>query len=412
MKKFEEFIKELVLKDFNRPAKVEYDSDKTLQKLIDVGTKQWLDTGQLEKAKPLWKKQFTALTTNNTLVNQVIQQGIFDDLIPKVSSEISSFKKDISQDELITEIGFILNCRVAMRLVENFNCLVSVELHPKFGQDIEKSVYYGTRYYNVLPTNFIVKVPLTPEGFIIARKLSKNNIPVNFTLGFSARQNYLAGAISNPAYVNVFMGRLNSVISDNKLGDGNYAGEKATMATQVCLNELKKKYKDIKTLLIGASIRSGQQMADLAGIDVFTCPPKAVEEFYKLNLKPEDIKNQLGRKFEVKFNDSSIEKKYGFDALWNISDEFKKVIDDLRKENLDDYDGKKLVNFLSKKDESNILYEFSEQDLAEIKKDGKIPKLDKWVERKAPLDYLMTVSAIKSFETDQEALDNRIKEKI
>jgi len=70
------------------------------------------------------------------------------------------------------------------------------------------------------------------------------------------------------------------------------------------------------------------------------------------------------------------------------------------------------VNFLSKKDESNILYEFSEQDLAEIKKDGKIPKLDKWVERKAPLDYLMTVSAIKSFETDQEALDNRIKEKI
>src|SRR6266571_882045 len=39
-------------------------------KLRSVGTDLWLDTGNLEEARSLWTREFTSLTTNNTLANQ------------------------------------------------------------------------------------------------------------------------------------------------------------------------------------------------------------------------------------------------------------------------------------------------------------------------------------------------------
>src|SRR5205823_14954255 len=35
--------------------------------LRDLGTALWLDTGDLEEARSLWTRQFSNLTTNNTL---------------------------------------------------------------------------------------------------------------------------------------------------------------------------------------------------------------------------------------------------------------------------------------------------------------------------------------------------------
>ena len=72
----------------------------------------------------------------------------------------------LSEDELVMEIGFVINCRIALRLVEAFKVKVSVELHPAISRDIEKSVEYGKRYFRVCPESFIIKVPLPPEGCI------------------------------------------------------------------------------------------------------------------------------------------------------------------------------------------------------------------------------------------------------
>ena len=56
-------------------------SNAGLAKLKALGTQTWLDTGNLEEAAKLWKSEMTALTTNNTLANQVVQTGIMDDLL-------------------------------------------------------------------------------------------------------------------------------------------------------------------------------------------------------------------------------------------------------------------------------------------------------------------------------------------
>ena len=77
---------------------------------------------------------------------------------------------------------------------------------------------------------------------------------------------------------------MNSLIVDNKLGDGSYVGEKATLASQAAIRKLRRE-KHIDTLQIGASFRAGGQVRDLAGIDVMTIPPKVASEFLALNLK-------------------------------------------------------------------------------------------------------------------------------
>ena len=86
--------------------------------------------------------------------------------------------------------------------------------------------------YNLCPEQFIVRVPLTPSGLIAMRRLREGGIPVNFTLGFSARHNCIATAFGAPSYVNVFLGRLNSYMADHDLDDGKLVGEKAVLASQ------------------------------------------------------------------------------------------------------------------------------------------------------------------------------------
>ena len=64
------------------------DSDPLLARLKALGTEVWIDTGELEKAQEIWKDELTALTTNNTLANQVVQSGIMDKVIEDTIREI------------------------------------------------------------------------------------------------------------------------------------------------------------------------------------------------------------------------------------------------------------------------------------------------------------------------------------
>lgn len=41
----------------------------------------WLDTGNAEAAGEVWSPEIEALTTNNTLVNQVVQTGAMDGVV-------------------------------------------------------------------------------------------------------------------------------------------------------------------------------------------------------------------------------------------------------------------------------------------------------------------------------------------
>ena len=244
------------------------------------GTGLWLDTGDIDAIRSLWTREFSALTTNNTLLNKEVQKGIYDDLVPEAAGLLRAQCPDIAEPQLILEIAFVLNAVHGLRLVSTFDADVSVELHTDLARDADSSYQYGKRFAAIEPDRFIVKIPLTPEGLVAARRLSDDGIRVNFTLGFSARQNHLIARLSRPAWVNVFMGRLNSFVADNGLGDGRNVGEKSTLASQREVRALRESGLAVRQ--IGASIRSGQQVLDLIGIDVMTIPTRAAREFTEI----------------------------------------------------------------------------------------------------------------------------------
>ena len=394
MKTLEQTVHDFVRQDFRHQfgkPDIAVKDDIEWQKLKAAGTRLWLDTGDIDEATKLWNSSFDALTTNNTLLNKEIQKGIYDKLIVEAAKLLG----DLDPKKLVLEIAFILNAHHALRLVSRFDANVSVELHTDLSNDVERTVYYGKRYYAICPERFIVKVPLTPAGYLGARKLVQAGIPINFTLGFSARHNYVAALVPQPKFCNVFMGRLNSYVADNKLGSGENVGEKATLATQRELLTLRGRS---ETKLIGASIRSGAQIGDLAGVDVMTMPTKAAAEYRAKPLAT--VKSCVQNDPPVDFG--------GGDTLWKVTPEFRAAVDALLK-NADALTPADLQSRLP----SDFLPRWTETDIKTATKDGKIPVYATWKSRldsgQIGLDALMNLSALQSFVSDQTALDDRIR---
>ena len=384
-----------------------FQSDPTMARFKETGTELWIDTGDLEKAQSIWKSEFSALTTNNTLANQVVQTGVMDEVIHQTISRLNEVASGLTKEERVTEVGFVINCHIALRLVRAFKTKVSIELHPSMSRNIGRTLDYARRYYRVCPEYFIVKIPLTPEGYLSVRTLRKEGMPINFTLGFSARQNYLAARLSNPEFVNVFLGRLNQVVSENSVGGGDLVGEKVTLATQEALLRVRKQYPEVGTRLIGASIRSGEQVAFLAGLDVMTIPPSAMEEFLKMKHPVGTMSSNIGKDINPEIDFSHLHGPR-FHKLWEVPDAFVQFVNDLlASTNLDSMNGGEMESFCRERN-VDLFYPFSPAQLKKILDLGKIPRLGEWSQEVALVD-LMTQSALQSFSKDQASLDDRIR---
>jgi transaldolase len=381
-------------------------SDPLWARLRELGTELWLDTGNLEEASALWTRELTALTTNNTLANQVVQTGVMDDIVKRAVHTLIDSDPDIPEEAMIMDLGFLVNCRVALRLVEALDARVSVELHPSVADDIERTVYWAERYYRVCPERFTIKIPHSPEGLVAVAQCREKGIPINYTLGFSARQNYLAASLSNPNYVNVFLGRLNSFVSDNRLGNGKLVGEKATLASQAAIDELKRQGR-AETQQIAASMRDAEQVADLAGVDVFTMPAKVAKAFIESNPNPSKLADQTDRQYEPEFSPSADIKSVA--ALWEVNEEVKRLAEELYRTGPTKLTGEE-VREADADIGAGMFHRFSSLEVVDIREQGKIPNWSRWEDEKnVPLDDLFTQSALQSFAVDQAALDDRLR---
>jgi len=397
-----EDIRTYILKSVNE-EKIKPAGDSFWRNLNNAGTEIWLDTGDMEMASGLWTKEMSALTTNNTLLNNEIQKGIYDNLIP----ELRELVKDFSADEQVMEIAFILNAYHGLRLVKKFGGLVSVELHTNTADDLDAIVKYGKRYYDICPDNFLVKVPFTASGLLGARKLGEAGVRVNFTLEFSARFNVLVSLIARSSYCNVFMGRIAAYMIDNDLGDGEWVGEKAVISSQRWLNKLAIE-DQVKTKLIVASLREAGQLKSLAGVNVYTIPPAVAEE--GRNTLDGIFDSQVNTDYRAEFfNDS--EKEFRLDTIWEVKNEelrFARYIDKNVPET-----GEELSSIARDMGCSDIFPEFTEEELKWIKEDGKIPNHSRWAGRIAKgefaVDTLLSLAGLATFANDQEKLDQRIK---
>ena len=394
-------IRDFVLKNLDEKL-IKGVRDPFWQSLRETGTELWLDTGDIDEAEANWTAEMSALTTNNTLLNNEIQKGIYDSFI----SEAKSIVKDLPADDRVKEIAFILNARHGLRLAKKFGGFVSVELHTDTAYDIKAIEYYGKRYHEICPDQFIVKVPYTAEGLLGARRLKDSGVRINFTLEFSARENVIVTRVARPDYLNVFLGRVGAYMINNKLGDGSGAGEKAVTASQKWVTALSAG-NPWRTKLIAASLRNHNQLELLAGTDVFTMPPKvAASGHASLSGK---FSSMIHENYDVNQFESA--KGSGIEKFWDVDDKVLRLAERLTT-NVP-ATGSELIHIATEEGCRDMFPVLTVEEKKFIVSDGKIPVHSRW-EKKisdgeiAP-DTLLTLAGLASFTADQEMLDQRIR---
>lgn len=395
-------ITEFILKGIDEKPVIARD-DIFWDSLRKTGTQLWLDTGDMEEAESNWTAEMSALTTNNTLINNEIQKGIYDDFI----SEAKPLVSGLPGDEKVREIAFILNARHGMRLAKRFGGSVSVELHTDTAHDLKAIEYYGKRYHEINPQQFIVKVPYTATGLLGARILRNAGIRINFTLEFSARENVLVTMVARPDYLNVFLGRIGAYMVSNKLGDGSGAGEMAVLSTQRWVTKLSK-LNPWPTRLIAASLRNFGQLELLAGTDVYTMPPK-VASAGRASLSG-NFSCRLNENYMVDMNEAA--KGTGVEKFWEVDGKVEKLALELSARVPGS--GDELVERVHEAGCGDMFPLLSAEEYERIDREGKIPVFTTWEEkiRKGLIapDTLLTLAGLASFTSDQAMLDRRIRD--
>lgn len=408
-------VRELVTEEFTPhfdQLEDEFSSHPLWRRATELGGEVWLDSGDMEAIGRNWTREFSALTTNNTLLNREVQKGTYDELIVRAAELLDQFP-DLTERDRKLEMAFILNARHGLRLVEEFDVHVSVEEHTDLARDVEGAVRYARRFYAVCPERFYVKIPFTPEGLVATRRVSEEGIPVNHTLGFAARQNYVITRLARPAFCNVFMGRLNSFVADNGLGRGELVGEKALLASQRIVRELRRE-RGLETRQIGASFREGGQVELLVGLDVMTLPPKVAEGFLGLGLDPDDLADRTGEHYEPALKEGLDPAEVRLETLWEVGDRLKGCVDELAERDFPSFTGPQVVEFFQERGCGDVFPRWTDEQVQTSAEEGKIPVLENWADLlssgRIGLDALMNLAGYNHFNNDQVEMDEHVRE--
>ncbi len=381
------------------------------RRLRELGTELWLDSGDIDAISEVWTREFTGLTTNNTLLSREIQKGHYDGLIERAAALLDDYPL-LGEEERKIEIAFILNTHHALRLAARFGAHVSVEEHTSLTDDLEGAINYARRFHAICPDRFYVKLPFSAAGLLAARRASEEGVAVNHTLGFSARQNYLIARVARPAFVNVFLGRLNRVVVDNGLGSGEHVGERATLASQQVVRALRERH-GIRTRQIAAGLREARQVADLAGVDVITMPPKVAREFLDCGVEPGDLRDMTGETFDVSVDEAQAG-GLRLGSLWDLNEEVVACAEALERRRLDTFTPVRLRRFCRRHGCGDVLVKWTDQQVATSAEEGKIPSVANWrrelADGQVALDSLMSLAGWNSFRRDQDAMDHRVEE--
>lgn len=124
--------------------------------------------------------------------------------------------------------------------------------------------------------NMVVKIPMTKDGLIAVKELTKQGIKTNVTLVFSVNQALLA-AKAGATFVSPFVGRLDDISEDGV--------QLIYDIVDVFTNY------DIKTEIIAASIRHPMHVVECAkaGADIATIPYKVIMQMIKHPLTDQGI---------------------------------------------------------------------------------------------------------------------------
>lgn len=286
---------------------------------------------------------------------------------------------------------------------------VSLQVHMGL-TELPRHVMEIGRCIRHLVPSAIVKIPFAPhapECFIVSRDLENENIPVNFTSTFSARQVVAAALLCNVTRTNIFMGRIDQGLQACLLG------AHVDLEAQRALRRLRKDV-GVKTQLIVASIRHWESLKYTAGCDVYTAPVSVLRDWMTQDqIRPEEVTSRLEDSYADRLGVSAEAlPRVGEERiarLYRVERPFIEFLTEYRstKEWQTLTDGDALYKRFEEAGFGDCFYSPSREDWTEIRR-AKVPDLDAPLTQKIPLDTLYSLMADADFEKHQREMDDRI----
>lgn len=244
----------------------------TLEQIREV-TEIVADTGDLEAVR---RYQPVDCTTNPSIILSSARNPASRNLIER---EIESCRTMGLEPSTIAErLTVALGCELA-RLVPG---RVSTEVDPRHSFDIEKSIAQAREIVaeydrrGVQSDRILIKLAATWEGIQAARVLQKEGIDCNLTLIFSFSQ-AIACADAGVYLISPFVGRITDWY---KKAEGKTDFLPPVDPGVRSVSRIYNHYKanGIRTIVMGASFRTTDQVKALAGCDKLTVAPALLDQ--------------------------------------------------------------------------------------------------------------------------------------
>ena len=195
--------------------------------------------------------KFFVDTANIDEISELSDMGIVDGVTTNPSL---IYKSGRDFKEVIKEIARIISGPISAEVT-------SLNKNEMINQGLELSK---------IANNIVIKVPLTENGLIACKTLSKKSIKVNVTLCFSSSQALIAAKMG-ASFISPFIGRLDDI-----------SNEGLSLIEEIITIYNNYPHK-LNTEVLVASIRSPLQVSQVAqmGADVATIPPNIIKQMIK-----------------------------------------------------------------------------------------------------------------------------------
>ncbi|NBS11866.1 MAG: transaldolase [Gammaproteobacteria bacterium] len=210
-------------------------------------------------------------TTNPSLVYKAVQD-------PALAASVQSIRDALASGAITTvaDAAERLAVSLGVRIAQRIPGFVSTEVDARFSYDTDASIQAAKRiiqlYANagIAKERILIKLAATWEGISACRQLEAEGIQCNLTLIFSDAQ-ALAAARAQATLISPFVGRIYDWFIARQQIPSSAAQDPGVMSVQ----RIHRLYKShgVRTIIMGASFRTVDQVLALAGCDRLTISP-------------------------------------------------------------------------------------------------------------------------------------------
>jgi len=193
-----------------------------------------------------------------------------------------------SQDDQASHALDKLGVNFGLEILKIIPGRVSTEIDARLSFDTESTVKKAREIIALYKTSgiekerILIKVASTWEGIEAAKTLEKEGIHCNLTLLFSLVQ-AAACAEAQVTLISPFAGRITDFFKEKEKKAGYPAHEDPGVLSVQRIFNYYKKY-GYKTVVMGASFRTKEQVLELAGCDLLTVSPQLLEQIMQMDI--------------------------------------------------------------------------------------------------------------------------------